>query len=49
MISGILTAILLVTFLGLIAWAWSKRRARDFSDASKLPLEEDPNEREPRA
>jgi len=48
-ISGILTAILLAVFLGLIAWAWNKRRAHDFSDASKLPLEEDASDREPRA
>ena len=40
MISGILTAILLVVFIGLWAWAWSHRRRRDFSEAANLPLEE---------
>ena len=45
MTSGILTAILLVVFLGLVVWAWSKRRAKDFSDASKLPLEDERNNR----
>ncbi len=43
MTSGILTAILLVVFIGLVIWAWSKRRSRDFTAASKLPLEEDRN------
>jgi len=49
MISGIFTAILLVTFIALVFWAWSKRRQRDFSEASKLPLEDDRTYREPRA
>ena len=48
MISGIITAILLVAFLGLIGWAWSKRRKPDFSEAAKLPLEEDRRDGEPR-
>ncbi len=42
MISGILTAILLVTFIGLWVWAWSHRRQNDFSEAANLPLEESP-------
>src|SRR5690606_17242506 len=41
MISGILTAFLLVMFIGLIFWAWSKRRKKDFDEASQLPLEDD--------
>lgn len=48
MISGIITAILLVGFLGLIGWAWSKRRKTNFNEAANLPLEEDHREREPR-
>jgi len=41
MISGIFTAILLLTFLGLWAWAWSSRRKKDFSEAANLPLEDE--------
>lgn len=41
MISGILTSILLVTFIGLWVWAWSRRRNDDFNEAAHLPLEED--------
>jgi cytochrome c oxidase cbb3-type subunit 4 len=39
MISGILTAILLLTFIGIWAWAWSRRRQPDFNEAANLPLE----------
>lgn len=48
MMSGILTAILLLMFFGMIAWAWSKRRKKDFSEAANLPLEDDRKDREPR-
>lgn len=48
MISGIFTAFLLLMFIGLIFWAWSKRRKPDFDEASKLPLEDDKNTRESR-
>jgi len=41
MISGIVTAILLVCFLGGWIWAWSPRRKREFEDAALLPLDED--------
>ncbi len=41
MISGILTSILLVTFIGLWVWAWSRRRIKDFNEAANLPLEDD--------
>ena len=30
-----------VTFLGIVAWAWSRRNARDFEEASNLPVEHD--------
>ena len=41
MISGIVTAILLLCFLGGWVWAWSPRRKRDFEDAARLPLDDD--------
>ena len=40
MLSGIVTAILLVVFLVGWAWAWSPRRRRDFDEAARLPLDE---------
>jgi cytochrome c oxidase cbb3-type subunit 4 len=41
MILGILTAVLIVLFLGIVAWAWSRRRRDDFAAAAFLPLLED--------
>jgi len=36
-----ITVLALVTFLAIVAWAWSSRRRADFDAASRLPLEED--------
>ena len=38
--SGIMTAILIVVFLGIVVWAYSSRRRKDFDEASRLPLDE---------
>jgi len=35
------TVVSLVVFIGIVLWAWSKHRAADFSDAAKLPFEQD--------
>jgi cytochrome c oxidase cbb3-type subunit 4 len=40
-LSGIVTAILLVAFLGIVAWAWSRKRKKDFDAAARQPLERD--------
>lgn len=40
-LSGIVTAILIVLFLGVCAWAYSSRRKEQFSKAARIPLEED--------
>ena len=49
-IRGLLTALLLFSFIGLCIWAWSSRRKADFEATAALPLEEDQymtnNERE---
>lgn len=41
MISGIVTAILLVCFIGGWIWAWSPKRKPDFDAAARLPLADD--------
>ena len=41
MVSGLVTAILLVAFCGICAWAWSDRRREAFDAAARLALEED--------
>jgi cytochrome c oxidase cbb3-type subunit IV len=40
MVSGIVTALLLVLFVAASAWAWSPRRKRGFDEAARLPLDE---------
>lgn len=35
------TVVSFVTFIGIVWWAWSKRRTDDFSEAAKLPFEQD--------
>ena len=37
---GIWTAVLLVIFIGIIVWAWSGKRKKDFDEAANLPLED---------
>ena len=41
MIMGILTGVLLVMFLGIVVWAYHRRRRDDFAAAADLPLLED--------
>ena len=40
-IRGLLTVVLMVAFIGVWIWAWSKRRKQDFDETAALPLEED--------
>ena len=35
------TVVSFVTFIGIVRWAWSKRRAADFNDAANLPFQQD--------
>lgn len=35
------TVVSFVTFIGIVWWAWSKRRTEDFSEAANLPFEQD--------
>jgi cytochrome c oxidase cbb3-type subunit 4 len=35
------TLVLMVTVLGIYAWAWSSKRAVDFEEAARLPLDSD--------
>jgi cytochrome c oxidase cbb3-type subunit 4 len=30
-----------ITFIGIVWWAWSKRRDADFEEAANLPFEQD--------
>jgi cytochrome c oxidase cbb3-type subunit 4 len=30
-----------VVFIGIVVWAWSRRREADFNEAANLPFEQD--------
>jgi cytochrome c oxidase cbb3-type subunit 4 len=38
-VHGIWTLILMITVLGIYAWAWSSKRVVDFEEAARLPLD----------
>jgi cytochrome c oxidase cbb3-type subunit 4 len=38
---SIATVISLLTFVGIVAWAWSKRNQSNFDEAARLPFNED--------
>lgn len=38
---GLSTLLLMLTFIGVVAWAWSGKRKKDFDEAARLPLDED--------
>jgi cytochrome c oxidase cbb3-type subunit IV len=46
-VSGFVTAILILVFLGIVVWAYGARRRRRFDEAARMPLEEDQPERKP--
>ena len=41
LLRSIVTVVSLVLFVGIVAWAWSKRRKADFDEAARLPFEQD--------
>jgi len=46
---GLITAVTMIAFLGICAWAWSSKRKKDFESVADLPLEEDTHlENDPR-
>ena len=34
------TVVMMITFISIFVWAWSKKRSKDFSEAANLPLNE---------
>ncbi|QDL54824.1 cbb3-type cytochrome oxidase subunit 3 [Rhodoferax aquaticus] len=38
---SVATVVSMVTFIGIVWWACSKRRAQDFTEAANLPFEQD--------
>ena len=40
-VRGLITAVILVLFVGIWLWSWSRKRDADFEAASRLPLGDD--------
>ena len=40
-VRGLITAAILVLFVGIWAWSWSRKRRADFDAAAQLPLGDD--------
>ena len=38
---SIVTVISLLTFLGIVAWAWSRRNKDRFEEAARLPFQDE--------
>lgn len=41
LIHSVWTVLLFVLFIGIIVWAWSAKRKKQFDEAAHLPLEDD--------
>ena len=40
-VSGIVTAVFILVFIGIVWWAFSKGNKQRFEEAGRLPLDED--------
>jgi len=45
-VRGLITLVLMLAFLGLVIWAYSKRRKADFDEMANLPFKEYPSDKE---
>jgi cytochrome c oxidase cbb3-type subunit IV len=43
-IRSLVTVVMLIAFVGIVMWAWSAKRKRDFEQAAQLPFVEDERE-----
>lgn len=41
LIDSVWTIVVMVLFIGIVLWAYSKRRKGDFEEASRLPLDDE--------
>ena len=47
MILGLITAVLIVAFCGIVGWAYSSRRKSEFDAMARVPLVDDFSETRP--
>jgi cytochrome c oxidase cbb3-type subunit 4 len=45
-VRGLITLFVMLAFLGLVYWAYSKRRKAEFDEMAELPFHEYPSEKE---
>ncbi|MBY0465237.1 MAG: cbb3-type cytochrome c oxidase subunit 3 [Burkholderiales bacterium] len=38
---SVMTVVSLLTFVGIVAWAWSRRNKSAFDEAAQLPFKDD--------
>ena len=43
---SIWTVLMFILFIGIVVWAWSRRRSGDFAAAAQIPLDDDESETE---
>ncbi len=41
LIQALWSIIVLITFLGIVVWAYSRKRKPDFDEAARLPFDDD--------
>jgi len=41
LIHSVWTVMMFALFIGIIVWAWSAKRKKQFDEAARLPLEDD--------
>jgi len=41
LIHSIWTVVMFIVFIGIVVWAWSAKRKKQFDEAARLPLEDD--------
>lgn len=45
-IRGLIALALMLAFIGLVVWAYSKRRKKDFDEMAQLPFREHPSDKD---
>jgi cytochrome c oxidase cbb3-type subunit 4 len=45
-VRGLVTLFVMLAFVGLVFWAYSRRRKADFDEMAQLPFHEYPSEKE---
>jgi len=45
-VRGLITLALMFAFIGLVIWAYSRRRKADFDEMAQLPFHEYPSDKE---